>query len=316
MILAVDALNLAADRRGMGRVVRQALRALPEFGVQPVLVARPRDTAAIREQFDFQVIAPPDLRGFNHAAAWFPWNSMRFDPHVPWAVTIHDPFAFTFAHPNLIARLREQRPIRRAIARADCIFAVSEWTAQQLRDLFRVADRRLRVVRNAPDPFWRPVPPPDRAPYMLFLGGTEARKNAAMLSAAYAAAFERGGPELIVPGTIADAELRALYSGALAVLVPSLAEGFGLPAVEAMACGAPVLAANAAALPETCGDAALLLPASDTNAWRDALRRVSSDSALREELRARGLERVRQFDPQGCAKALLAFVRQFRADAR
>lgn len=316
MILAVDAFNLAADRRGMGRVVRQTLRALPELGVQPVLVARPRDIAAIREQFGFSVVAPPELRGLDHAATWFPWNSMRFDPRAPSAVTIHDPFAFTFAHPNLVARLREQQPIRRAIARADRIFTVSEWTAQQLRDLFRVDERRLRVVHNAPDPFWKPVPPPERPPYILFLGGTEARKNAAMLYEAYAAAFTDGGPQLVAPGAIADEELRVLYSGALAVLVPSLAEGFGLPAVEAMACGAPVLAANAAALPETCGGAALLLPASDMNAWREALRRIAADPALREDLRARGLERARQFDPQGSAKALLAFLRQADADAR
>jgi glycosyltransferase involved in cell wall biosynthesis len=102
----------------------------------------------------------------------------------------------------------------------------------------------------------------------------------------------------------------------LAVAVPSLAEGFGLPVLEAMACGAPVLAANATALPEAAGGAALLVSATDQSAWRDALRRIAEDDALRSQLSERGYERVRAIDRDGYAKALLESVRRFREGAR
>jgi glycosyltransferase involved in cell wall biosynthesis len=162
---------------------------------------------------------------------------------------------------------------------------------------------------------------------MLVVGGPEERKNMNLLLRAYNATFDTG-PELVVAGNLSDADerffetmrvprqrvhpaddhLRELYSGATAVLVPSTAEGYGLPAVEAMACGAPVIASNASALPETCDGAAVLVH-TDENAWRSALRVVSLDERLRDDLRARGLERVARLDPAGPAKALLDAAR-------
>jgi glycosyltransferase involved in cell wall biosynthesis len=335
VILAVDAFNLAADRRGMGRIVRLTLRALEELGAKVTLVARPRDRQALEPEFSNAIIEPRELRRFDHQAVWYPWNGMRFDPHAYSIVTVHDPFAFTFPHRSFIARRREQMPIRRALRRAGEIFAVSEWTAAQIHALFRIGDARMRVVPDTLDPFWRPDPSPGGS-YMLFLAGPDERKNASMLFDAYDAAFVEGGPALIVAGNLRDQderrfarmrapharthpddiELRRLYSGAIATLVPSLAEGFGLPALEAMACGSPVLAANAAALPETCAGAALLLPPQEPTAWRQALQRISADASLRDDLRARGFARVRGMDPQAPAKALLESVRRSRAAAR
>lgn len=320
----------------MGRVVRQTLAALQALGAQIILVARPKDAPALRGEYDHPIVEARALRHTQHDAVWYPWNGMRFAPHSPAIVTIHDPFAFTFAHRNFIARRREQQPVRRALVRGDALFTDSAWTASELRKLFGIDPARIEVVPLAPDPFFHPVAVPSREPYLFFLAGGDARKNAAMLFDAYDAAFGDGGPELLVAGTLGerderrlaelraphrrvavdDAQLRACYSGALAVLIPSLAEGFGLPAVEAMACGAPVLASDATALPEACGGAALLLPPRDPDAWRDALRRIAADAALRTELTARGLERVRWLDPQGPAKALLACVERLRAAAR
>ncbi len=106
-------------------------------------------------------------------------------------------------------------------------------------------------------------------------------------------------------------ELRELYSGALAVAVPSLAEGFGLPVVEAMACGAPVLASDAGGLPEAADGAALLLSPNDARAWSDALRALVTDYAKREVLRERGFARVRRMDANAPATALIESVRRF-----
>jgi glycosyltransferase involved in cell wall biosynthesis len=328
--LAVDAFNLAADRRGMGRLVRQTLRTLDELGeVEVLLVVRtPADAAALWREFGHRTIVPSDLARERIDAVWYPWNGMRFEPRAYSIVTIHDPFAFLYPPRNAIARWREQSPIRRAIKKTDIIFAVSKWTAGELFRLFDLDNSRVRVVPNAVDPFWRPVPTPQQDPYMLILAGPEERKNTAMLFRAYDATFQDAGPHLVVAGTLgpsderlfetlrtrrrrvrpSDEELRELYSGAMAVLVPSTAEGYGLPAVEAMACGAAVIASNAAALPETCDGAAFLVRP-DENAWRSALRVVSLDAQLRQSLRERGLARVARIDPYGPAKALLDAAR-------
>jgi glycosyltransferase involved in cell wall biosynthesis len=253
---------------------------------------------------------------------------MRFHPHAYSVVTIHDPFAFLYPHPNPVARWREQSPIRRALKKADIIFAVSKWTAGELFRLFELDNSRVRVVPNAVDAFWHPVSVPPQDRYMLVLAGPEQRKNTAMLLRAYDATFQDAGPHLVVAGVLSDAddrlfdslrtprrrvhpdddELRELYSGAMAVLVPSSAEGYGLPAVEAMACGAPVIASNAAALPETCDGAAFLVRP-DENAWRSALRVVSLDEQLRQQLREKGFARVKRIDPDGPARALLDAAR-------
>jgi len=335
VILAVDAFNLGADRRGMGRYVRRVLAGLQALGESDVrLVVRdPRRSQALAGEFDYPLIEPRDLRRTPAAAVWYPWNGMRFSPHAPSIVTIYDPFAFTFAHKNVIARLREQLPIRRALRDANAIATISQWSAAELRRIFGIAPGRLAIVPPAVDPFWRPVPAQRESDYVLFVAGPEARKNAGLLFAAFGEAFSGERVELIVAGELnaederafaqlaarkrrvrpEDHELRTLYSDALAVAVPSYAEGYGIPAIEAMACGAPVIAADAAALPEACGGAAVLVASDDLIAWRDALRRVYVDAEFRGQVRAASLARVREFDPIAPARRLLEIARDLAA---
>src|SRR5215212_8810788 len=109
-------------------------------------------------------------------------------------------------------------------------------------------------------------------------------------------------------GYIADEDLPALLSGALAFVFPSLYEGFGMPVLEAMACGTPVLASVTSALPEIAGDAALLIEPEDTSAVADGLARLASDAVLRADLRARGLVRAAQFTWERCAEETLAVL--------
>ncbi|HET7076244.1 MAG TPA: glycosyltransferase family 1 protein [Chloroflexia bacterium] len=164
-------------------------------------------------------------------------------------------------------------------------------------------------------------------PYLLFVGTLQPRKNLGLLIEAFAALLKdwdaTAGPtprlalggkkgwlyDTLVAqverlglgdsvrflGYVADADLPALISGATAVVLPSLYEGFGLPALEAMACGAPLLAADASSLPEVTGDAALLLDPRDPAAWTGAMRRVLTDPALRAALSRRGPERAARF---------------------
>src|SRR5207249_471734 len=96
-----------------------------------------------------------------------------------------------------------------------------------------------------------------------------------------------------------------LYSGALALVFPSLYEGFGLPALEAMSCGTPVLASTASSLPEVVGDAGLLLDPHDATAWADAVQRLMSDTELQQTLSRKGLKRAAQFTWERCARETL-----------
>jgi glycosyltransferase involved in cell wall biosynthesis len=117
--------------------------------------------------------------------------------------------------------------------------------------------------------------------------------------------FGPGSPAVRFTGYIADADLPALLSGALAFVFPSLYEGFGMPILEAMACGTPVLTSATSALPEIAGDAALLIDPEDTAAIADGLARLASDAILRADLRARGLARAAEFTWERCAQETL-----------
>jgi glycosyltransferase involved in cell wall biosynthesis len=107
---------------------------------------------------------------------------------------------------------------------------------------------------------------------------------------------------------VEQADLPALYSGALALTFPSLYEGFGLPALEAMSCGTPVLASKTSSLPEVVDDAGLLLYPHDPEAWSDAVLRLMENPKLRQSLSQKGLERAQQFTWERCARQTLGVL--------
>jgi glycosyltransferase involved in cell wall biosynthesis len=126
-----------------------------------------------------------------------------------------------------------------------------------------------------------------------------------------AMAAEAGAPEAVVAlGPVEENRIHALYRGALALVYPSLYEGFGLPLVEAMASGTPVLASHEASMPEVLGGAGVLLDPRDVSAWRDAIIRLVNDAALRDDLRARGLARAATFTWQRTARRTLEVYRE------
>jgi glycosyltransferase involved in cell wall biosynthesis len=125
------------------------------------------------------------------------------------------------------------------------------------------------------------------------------------------AAIERLGLEqdVILLGHVPDEDVPALYNLAQVVVMPTLYEGFGLPVVEAMACGRPVVASNTSSIPEVAGGAALLVDPRDSEAWAQALAQVLSDGALRESMIERGLRRAPAFSWQKTARATLRVYR-------
>jgi glycosyltransferase involved in cell wall biosynthesis len=247
---------------------------------------------------------------------------------------VADAFAFTEAHPDRVARFREQAPVRRAARAAARIVTISAWSRAEIARELGLSPERIAVVPPAPDPFWTPGTG-DALPaalagrrFALVVGVREARKNARLALEACARALHGEDELLVIAGELSpvdrafarsrglrcgeiapsDGMLRALYRAAAVALVPSLAEGFGLVAVEAMACGTPVLAANGSALPETTGGAAVLLDPADPEAWAREIRAVLDDGERAAMLRRGGLAFVARTDPFEPARALLALL--------
>jgi glycosyltransferase involved in cell wall biosynthesis len=214
-----------------------------------------------------------------------------------------------------------QRRILPLLARrARRVIVPSEFAQRELIEELGVSPQRIMVVPHGVDGRFSPAADAERVrraygldrPYVLVVGTRIARKNLASLRGAGRRLRELGVelvsvgsvrpwaqpgelPPLRALGYVPDRHLPGLYAGALALAMPSLYEGFGLPPLEAMASGVPVVAANRAALPETCGGAALLVEPEDEEALADALASVATDEARRARLGRAGLAWAAQF---------------------
>ena len=237
---------------------------------------------------------------------------------LPTVVTFHDLFVLTGDYSSAGFRERFAQQARQAADRADLIVAVSRFTADQVRDLLGIPESRLRVVSHG---VRRPAePPPDdavRDNVILHVGAIQKRKNlirlveafesldaswrlvlagpASGFNSAEALARIEASParaRIEVTGWVDDVRLKNLYASARVFAFPSLDEGFGIPVIEAMARGVPVLTSNRSALPEAAGGAALLVDPLDTGAIAEGLRQLAADPALRASLRAKGLVRA------------------------
>jgi glycosyltransferase involved in cell wall biosynthesis len=238
-------------------------------------------------------------------------------------VVIHD--AAPLRHPGWYSGVYAafQRRILPLIAkRARRVITVSEFSRRELRELLGVD---AQVVYGGVDPRFAPGAKKD-PPYVLCVASQTARKNLrALVPAARALAAqgvelrvagghrpqfaaETGLEPLTLLGHVPDAELPALYAGATAFVLPSVYEGFGLPVLEAMAAGTPVVTTNVTALPETAGGAAWLVDP-DPEALRTALTALVADPGEQARLRELGLERARAFTWERTAREVDAIVR-------
>lgn len=249
-------------------------------------------------------------------------------------VTVHD--LDFLAHPERTwAEMKRDwgAIVQQHTLRADHVIVNSAFTAGEVHQRLGVPMPRITVCRPGP-PDWTPraAAPPDG--YILFVGTLEPRKNVGGLLEAYTQLLRRrpDAPRLILAGRalptskpwldalarpplagkavhlgyVDDSEREALYKGAAVLVLPSFNEGFGLPVLEAMTVGVPVIAANRGALPEVLGDAGILVEPDDPEALAAAMERMTTDTMLARTLAATGIRRTRLFDWTASARSLRA----------
>ncbi len=272
-----------------------------------------------------QLTVPRLLRRHRIDVHHSPHLAVPYAARVPIVLTVHDLFMYkdpTMARSRAAGRYyRTVFPM--AVRRATVVVGGSEYASRELREVLGVPATKIRTVECGLDHHRWQRPPPAvvdatlarfgvQAPYLLYVGTAKRHKNLVTLLTAYGQA--PGLPPLVLAGPtaaeldahaptaprrgvqllgrVADEDLPALYAGARAVVLPSLYESVGFTALEAMACGIPLVSSDGGGLPDSVGDAGLLVPAIDVDAWTGALNRIVDDDALRATLVMRGRARA------------------------
>ena len=251
--------------------------------------------------------------------------------------------------PKLFGQRASFQRTRRTAWRARKVMTISKFSADEIMSLYGLPSERIAVIPCGVSDDFRPQHDPAAfgelrrriglpdAPFILFVGGADPRKNHQAVVRAFA---KRAGElkecrlvlvgdsvhrfgnmsrtiaqcgmerRVICPGRLPIGDITRLYSHADLFVFPSLYEGFGMPVIEAMACGAPVVTSNRTALPEVAGDAALLVNPDDDDELAGAMVRILRDTPLRESLRAKGFDRAKQFTWERAARQTLAVYKE------
>lgn len=267
------------------------------------------------------------LAGKRQCAYFSPGFNPPIAASIPYAFTIHDLIHLKFpGESTFLRRLYYSAVVRPGARRASCIFTVSEHAKNDILDWAGVTNDKIVVVPNGPSSVFSPDGPRHESdtPYFLHVGRRASHKNIPRLVAAFSRVKMRdarllftGHPDpetaaLIAKhkvenrtaftGTVDDSTLASLYRGALALVFPSLYEGFGLPVLEAMACGTPVITSTHPALMETAGPGnAIFVPPESEEALTQAMDRMIETAESRAELRKRGIIRAGSFSWQDSA---------------
>jgi glycosyltransferase involved in cell wall biosynthesis len=279
---------------------------------------------------------------------------------IPTVLTVHDLSFIHYPHtfPDVLVNYLN-RVVPWSVGRATHILADSEATRQDLLDLWRVPAEKVTVLYSGVNPLFRPADEEmvtavrrryrlDDVPYLLSVGTVQPRKNYQMLIQAFAAVAANWPHTLAIAGGkgwlyddmlaeierqnltgrvrfigfVDDADLPALYTGADLFLFPSLYEGFGLPLLEAMACGLPVITSDASCLPEVVVDrkrgveTAVLLSPHSPQPWSQAIHQLLDNAPERERLSRLGRRQAAQFTWQRAAQQLIGLYRQLLSDSR
>jgi len=342
-------LRVALDASHM----RQSVAGIARYGRSLATALRKRDDIDVVELGGGDVVPRDTVRKraltLRQDFLWYPFLGRRVAAregakiyHVPLprgplakgnppvVITVHDLVPLLF--PDTItpwSRLYGKATLRRVLDAADRIITVSKNTADDVESLLGIPSERIRVVYNGVDESFFQASSEtfdSRAPYVLFVGTPEPRKNLERLLEAIRITRRKGlaeellivgaggwgqntidGAEVKQLGRVSDSDLRKLYRGASCVAVPSLHEGFGLTALEAMASGTPVVAAHTGALPEITGGAAVLVDPLHPAAIADGIIHCIDERAA---LSTAGLARAKEFTWERCAAETAAVYKE------
>ncbi len=356
MHLAIEAVKLLHERRGIGRYMRNLL---PQFAERDpslrfsMYVRRDDDIAPLCAHLATLHAALPARTTVAHVrelprtdadVVWYPWNFITVAaPHRPMVVTIHDVapmLQLDHRWWKLLKRVRFRRRYEHTMQRAAAVLTVSEFSKREIVKYLDADVSRITVTPLAADDLAVHGPdaprPLDAAgiagPFFMTVGGQEGRKNLRTLYAAMDMLHANGlhvplvqcgpglssntrsrlraragsAPWLHHVGFVSDAELVTMYRRAVALVLPSRYEGFGLPVLEAMRAGCAVICADSSALPEVAGNAALLFPWDDETALAAQMTRLATDAALRAAQVTAGSAHAAQFSWSRVADQTLA----------
>jgi glycosyltransferase involved in cell wall biosynthesis len=266
-------------------------------------------------------------------------------------VTVHDLALAKF--PGFSKRLLGEQWSRykamRTLQRATRVIAVSRNTANDISNFYQIPPEKIRVIYNGVGEEFFSTPPTDSlksvrdqyaippGDYILYVGGSDPRKNLGRLFEAFSILLKKIKPltlvltgglgrrekeihqriselglerHVVLTGHLPVRDLHPLYSGARLFAYPSLYEGFGIPVLEAMACGVPVVTSNTSSLPEVAGDAAYLIDPYDVRSMASAMEKVLQNENLAASLQAKGLERVKAFSWERAARQTLEVYKE------
>ncbi len=261
----------------------------------------------------------------------FPNFNVSLKKKFPFVVTIHDLMYLKYpgACQNILARFYAAFMIGFACRQARLIITDSQYSKQDLMNTIHVPETKIRVIYLAVAPKYQPVKDPKSQlakynlpeKYILYVGKHDKRKNIPALITAFSKSQAIQEYKLVITGRkdlcrteiyeiiktlnmgenivftdyVMEEDLPALYTQAGLLAFPSSFEGFGLPILEAMACGTPVVCSNATAVPEIAGDAAMIINPADTAGFANTIDQVLTDQVLRRQLKEKGLQRARKF---------------------
>jgi glycosyltransferase involved in cell wall biosynthesis len=335
--VGVDGLMISPRGKGHARSERHAVEALAARGEHELVVfVREPGAEELLRRLDVDVVRVEErltldweLRGLQRAARRHALDAfLSLSERLPLA---GGPPIVVWLFESPLHRIRANRtsgaPLRfrasdgvtsllwrRSLRRTAHVAMGSHATEQEVLAAVPALRGRTSVAYPGVPPGFSPGPAPEREPYVLHLGSDDPRDATAVA----VEAARRAGAHLVVAGNavpragaeflgrVSDDELVTLYRGAAAFLDPTRYEGFGYGVLEAMACGAPVVASDVTSIPEVCGDAALLCPPGDVDAFAAALRRVLAEPELAASMRERGVARAHAFTWQATGERLAA----------
>lgn len=284
---------------------------------------------SLREQLELPRAAPKGASVF-----WSPHFNIPVATRLPLAVTIHDTAHLRMAeHKTLLRQAYARTMFGLVRRRASAIMFDSDFTRREFVELVGEPASKSSVVHLGIDRSWHAerAPSPLPSPYFVFVGNRKPHKNLRVLAHAMltpgvpentklviigrtqgmrtsdqdvAALLTKLGNRVIMAGEVSDVQLRAYVGNAIALVLPSRYEGFGLPPLEAMAAGTPAIVSRAGSLPEVCGDAALYFDSEDAVELARLLAQICADDKLHEMMRMKGRANVARFDWSNTAEAV------------